>query len=433
MLLVCLLVGCGGTGPSSEADPDGGAPAEGDASVEEVVAPDYARLFPDGKIVDVDLEITAESWDVLMADPRADVYVPANITYDGVRVENVAVRLKGNSSRNGVIQMGSERFSLKVDTDEYVDGQRLLGVDKLNFNNGFKDPTYLRETLGYELYRAMGVPSPRTAFVRLHRDGEPFGLYLVVEQVDKDFLRAHFDDAEGNLYKPEPPAGELRWLGSDFAAYEGMELKTNEEAPDHTGLLRFLDVLNNTPQGELEEAIEEELDVAGFVRWLAVTTVLVNLDSYAGPGHNYYLYEDPGAGRFVLLPWDVNESFGSFSCGYSADELLELSYLVPVCGDPARRPLIARLLQLPSVRAEYETRLAEALAIWTPEAVTARVDTLAALIRDDVTADPTRFMSVEAFEIGLYEDQIQGPSMRTTFGLTSFAERRSAILDAQLP
>jgi spore coat protein CotH len=410
---------------------DGGA-ADGGADAAATGEPDYARLFPDDRIVDVDLAIAEADWDLLMAAPLEDVYIPATLTYDGIVVSQVGVRLKGNSSRNNVATSGSERYSFKIDLDEYVDDQELLGVDKLNLNNGFKDPSYLREHLGSALYRAADVPAPRTGFARLTRNGEPFGLYGVVEQVDKDFLRAHFASDEGDLYKPSVPAGDLTYRGDAITDYPNVELETNEDTTDHAAFLHLVDVLGNTPDGELEAALPEVLDVDEVLRYLAVTTAMVSLDSYSGSAHNYYLYEDPGnAGIFSIIAWDMNEAYGNFTCGMEAGDVLALSVELPICGEASSRPLVTRLLAVPAFAARYHTVLAELLAAtWTTDAVTAEVARLADLVRVDVAADPTAFFTATEFETSLDTDLTR--PMGTTFGLTTFVTRRSAEIAAQL-
>jgi spore coat protein CotH len=422
--------GCGGDGggPLVDAAPIDATPGD--------VAPDYDRLFPADRIVDVDLAIAAADWDAMMVDPLVDLYVPATLTYDGVVVPNVAVRLKGNSSRNSVERMGSERYSFKVDLDEYVPGQRLLGLDKINFNNGFKDPSYLRERLATELYAGAGVPTSRSAYIRLTRNGEPFGLYLAVEQVEADWLRDRFGESDGNLYKPEIPAGDLAWRGTDIAAYTNLEIESDGD-PTHAALLAFLDALNNAPAAERQARLDATFDVDGFLRYLAVTTALVNLDSYQGSAHNYYLYVQAATGKVVLLPWDTNEAFGNFSCGLSADALLALPHDAPFCGGATMRPLVTRVLAVPAWKARYQELLAEFLAGgFAPAAVAARVEALSTLIRADVAADPTRFFTTMDFETSLADDLVRpGPNgmTSTTFGLTSFVERRAAALATQLP
>ena len=46
---------------------------------------------------------------------------------------------------------------------------------------------------------------------------------------------------------------------------------------------------------------------------LAVTVALGNMDSYLGPATNYYLYDR--SGRFFIVPWDLDQAFGTSDCG----------------------------------------------------------------------------------------------------------------------
>ncbi len=411
-----------------------GSDAGADTGVGGSTTSNYERLFPKDYIIDIDLSLSTADWALLMQDPLKDVYVPATLTFDGIVVSEVGMRLKGNSSRHSVAEAGGVRYSFKVDIDRFVVGQELLGIDKFNLNNSYHDPTYMRERLALGLFGEKSVIAPRHGYGRLSINGQLFGLYAVVEQVDKEFLRAHFSDDSGNLYKPELQSGNLLWHGSDITAYPDINLKTNEDAPDHSGLLHFIDVLNNTPLEQLPTALSEVFDVDAFLQWLAINTALVLLDSYAGSPHNYYLYEDPSTGRFVYIPWDTNGAYGVHSCGgpghLEPQEKLDLDHLEPICGPASERPLIMRLLDIPSYRAIYRAHLADLLAdLWSLSTVTAQITEVAALIRDDVAADPNTFYSIAEFETNLHNDVIDGH--KTIFGLTRFTEYRVTELASQ--
>ena len=94
---------------------------------------------------------------------------------------------------------------------------------------------------------------------------------------------------------------------------EAPELKTNNNNPDYTGLFSFLDVLNNEPDATFPQEIEKVLDVDEALRFLAVSAGIVHLDNYIGIGHNMYLYEVDG--KFTVIPWDLNMTFGTFNGG----------------------------------------------------------------------------------------------------------------------
>lgn len=427
VLASVVAVACGG----GAAEPDAGAV---DAGADGGAAPDYGRLFPDDRVIDVALATSAADWTALMADPLDDaLHIPATLTYDGAVVTQVSLSTKGNSSRNSVRAMGSQRYSFKLDLDELVPGQRLFGVDKLNLHNSFKDPTLLRETIGYAMMRDAGVPASRTAFARLTINGQAWGLYVVVEQVEADFLRDRFGAAGGELLKPDQPSGQLSYRGATFADYPGVEVKTDGGDPTHQ---RFLDLVTALDRGT-EAEIAAVLDVDRLLPWLAINTYLANLDSYAGSAHNYYLYLDPASARWILVPWDLNETFGNFRCGWTAATILTLDHLRPQCNQPAPRPLISKVLASPTWRARYQARLRELIAgPGAAAAVRADVDARAALIRDAVAADPTKFYTLAQFDLAIHDDLpvTNEPGIDTAIlGLASFAERRAAALTTQLP
>ena len=431
-LLSILVIAC-----SCAGDPIADEPPTPDAGEVPEQGPEYDRVFALDRVVEVDIRFHDDGWEVIRASPFEDIYVPADLSYDGVEVANVAVRIKGNSSRNNTANQGGLRYSLKLNTDYYVDDQTLFGLDKLNFNNGTNDPTQLREVISTELFRAAGIPSPQMGFVRLSINGELIGFYVAVEQEDKDFLRRHFDDDDGDLYKPEPPSGHLGFRGDRIEDYPGLEIKTNETTTDHSAVLRFIDVLSNTSDAELEQALAAVFDVDLFLRYLAVSALHVNLDSPLGPGHNYYLYEDRSTGRFVLLPWDLNGTFGTFDCG-QGNATVDFSYAQPACAPTEQKILIDRILSVAAYRAAYEAYLTSyAQTLFDVDTVAARVTELADVARAAVWEDPNRFFSAEQFEQNLTTDvpRGMGPGMggdRVFFGLTSFAERRQQALDDQL-
>ena len=387
-------------------------------------APPTSPWIPD-RVVSVELILADADWQAMTADPLAEEYVPGTLVFDGLSLPNIAVRTKGNSSLKSVAQKGgTHRFSFKVDTNRLVAGQSLLGSKKLNFNNGFKDPTLLREHLAYALAREAGIPAPRTTFVDLTIGGEHLGLYLMVEHVDDDFLADHFPPGDGTLYKPEPPAGNLGWQGEDPAKYPGLEVKQNPET-DHAAFMALVTALKD---GDAQ-AIEAALDVDATLLQLAFHTLLVNLDSYLGPGHNYYLVETEG--HLAMIPWDLNEAFGSFTCSCDRAGIIGLRIDEPTCGALASKPLVDALLKEPAWRDAYHAHLQAFVdGLFAPAAMQARIDAAAALVRPTVESSPTLFYPVASFEKALTQDVGQGPE--SAIGLMAFVTERGAAVQAQL-
>ncbi|MEW5801387.1 MAG: CotH kinase family protein [bacterium] len=361
-------------------------------------------LFLSDRVVEVRLELSDEAWQAMLADPQAEEYQEGNIVYNGIRLDKVAVRTKGQSSLMSVAgNPNSNRYSFKIDMNHYVKGQDLRGIEKLCLNNGFSDPTFMREYLSYDLMRAMDLPTPRTAFIDLSINNEHLGLYTAVEAVDDEFVKAHFERGDGDLYKAEM-GSDLLWKGDNIDSYTTLELKTNEDTSDHSALLTMLDELDNGSD------YEQVVNVDAMLRYLAVSTALTNLDSYQGSfAQNYYLYEENGL--FTLIPWDLNMSFGAFSMSGNRTGIIEFMIDEPTMGKLSDRPLIAKLLENPDSLEAYHGYLSQLInGPLDPDTMEKTIKKTADLIRQYVYADPTKFYTNEEFEQALVSDLSANPN-----------------------
>lgn len=120
---------------------------------------------------------------------------------------------------------------------------------------------------------------------------------------------------------PSPPEGKavdghtgnsgganLNYIDDNLDSYsviwDGEITETSDG--DH---LRVVTALKNISEGN---DIEKYLDVDNILKYMAVHTFAVNMDSLSGNmAHNYYLYEHDG--KLNLFPWDYNLSFGGMS------------------------------------------------------------------------------------------------------------------------
>ena len=418
-----------GTGPFVTQIPTRGEPNQtGQADPTAPLPP-----FVEDQVTEVHFELPAESWQAMLDDPLAETYYEGNLRFGDLSVDQVAIRFKGNSSLNFVARSGDERFSFKVDTNRYVDGQTVYGEKKLNFNNGFNDPSLIREHLALKVLTDLGLPAPRTSFVDLYVNDRHMGLYTLVEHVDGVFVEQHFDDGDGDLYKPQRPAGNLEWMGSDLTEVEGLGIERNEDTTDHAAMLAFLETLNQRPEAA---PLDEVLDIDMALRYLAGIVALGALDSYIGPGHNYYLYEVDG--RFTVIPWDFNGAFGVFNCGCDRAGIIDFRIDEPTCGPMSGKPLVDRLLEDPDRKATYHQYLQMLLDGPMSEAtMQARIDKAADLIRPYVEADENLFYSVDDFEQALANDLTASSSRgssprRDVIGLSTFVSERGESIRAQL-
>ena len=72
----------------------------------------------------------------------------------------------------------------------------------VNLKAMYNDPSQLREALAWRLFSRAGVPASRHTYAKLGLNATYMGLFSVIEQVDKRYLKDRFgDNDEGNLYK----------------------------------------------------------------------------------------------------------------------------------------------------------------------------------------------------------------------------------------
>lgn len=346
----------------------------------------YKEIF-EKDVVDIYVEILEEDWQSILAAPMEEEYKSATVIVNGIALEEVGFRTKGNSSLMSVARSDSERYSFKININKYLKNQTLLGLDEFVVNNNFADPSYLREYLSYEALREMGAQVPLTTFANVYINGELYGFYLMVESIDNSFLVRNFGDDSGSLYKADQGSNLLYVEGSD---YDTLELKTGKDK-SKTDLKNFIKVLNEMPKGEKGD-IERVLDVDSALRYFAVNTVLSNYDSYHGNrSHNYYLYRQEG--KFTILPWDYNMSIGGFGGG----DLTTIPIDEPVMRENLDDlPLIKNLLAVEEYKERYHEYI-EAMIDYL-EGFEATVTGLADMIRPYVEADPTKFYTMEEFE-----------------------------------
>ncbi|MDC9524072.1 CotH kinase family protein [Pseudoalteromonas sp. Angola-30] len=377
-----------------------------------------ATAFTPTAVNTLSITITDENWQDILDNPLDEQYHETAITFNGVTLDSVAIRTKGGSSLSSVANSSSDRYSFKVDINEYVSGQKFFGLKKFTLQNSFNDPSYMREVIAYELMDEMGVPTPEHAYVNFYVNGELFGLYLMVEAVDGEFVEKHFANSNGDLYKPDGTGSDLLWLGDDIQSYTDINLQTNEDTTDNGAFINFVESLD---KGETSA-----IDIDTLLRYMSVSTSLSNLDSYHGPlAHNYYIYDDDGV--FSILPWDFNESFGTFNMDCNSVDVRELYIDEPVSGALSERPLIANVFAEQSNLDTYHSYLTQLInGSLSSDTFNARVNEIADLIREHVQNDPTSFYGSTYFEQNLTSTTGQ------FYGLTSFMEYRVANMAAQL-
>lgn len=365
----------------------------------------------------------------------------ARVDWDGVVLDDVAIRYKGNSSFNG--SRGGFKRPFKLDFNRGHKGRTLLGMEELMLNNNVNDATQVREALAYEVCRSAGLVAPRTAFARVALTimggftNRLLGLYTVVEAVNRDFLEVHGGGSRGLLVKPERLQG-LEYLGEEWAAYTNRyDPKGTVNAEDTRRLIELARLIARADDATFERELPSRLDLPVFLKYVAVTALLANYDSFVGNGHNYYLFQPSEARPALFIPWDLNEAFGGHPMAGTRVDQAELSVLRPA-GSPNR--LLERVLSQPAWATQYRNLLTELLAqSCEPGRLTARASALAEKVRETVSAEsPQARAAFERIALGRVSDvaapesgppgpgfqRPMGPWSREELPLSVWIERR---------
>ena len=269
------------------------------------------------------------------------------------------------------------------DIPEYkeADGREFRDFEKLRFRYNRDDPTYQREVLAHDILNQIGVPTARATHISIEfvitgnnnqtllsqplPQTYDMGVFIMVEQIDKPFLKSYFDKngylfkvgAPGNLSgsdvvndncvlyedsneyfnenfcvigkeKSDPESRE-EWLGtenyqdpdfvnsainkegnqgnvSQFVPYKPTyDLKTKKKSlkEARAELISFAKFVQTYPT---PEQLATRFDVPGFIKAQAAEIVLGAVDHYVRVANNYYLYFNEPSNKWVYIPTDFD-------------------------------------------------------------------------------------------------------------------------------
>ncbi len=384
------------------------------------------ELFDPTQVRTVYLDIPAASMSAMEAQavgpwpypPQRD-YQVGRLTFEGQVFNDVGVKVKGGcgSSRH-TNQKAGLKISLTWD-DPAVPGcpasRRLYGQTHLTLNNMVQDPTFERERLAYQLFRAMGVPAPRAAHVRLVVNGQDWGLYLHIESVDRRFFTHWLPSNNGMLYEGGPfcdvmpnqipPTGGTQCWDRGFTTDTCSQPAPGDDPTDWELLRGLATDVAALPAGGFYPGVGDVVDYDEFLSSWAVGAVINNWDGYQyGNVNNYRVYHDPSTDRWTLLQTGLDNTFDSNPnfdfWGASA-------------------VMATRCLQEPACKAAFAAKVAVANDLFESLDLAAEAERIQAQIAGAVAADPRKEVSTDG-------------AVRAHTNLVNFLRARPAAVRANL-
>lgn len=256
-------------------------------------------FFRSGKVLNLTLEFDKKAADSLRQNHRT--YVKARLRDGDKTYEDVGVHLKGAA---GSFRGFDDKPGLTLNMDKFKGDQRFRGMDKLHLSNSAQDGSYLSELICGELFRAAGVPASRIGFALVTIDGRKRGLYYVKEGYDREFLKTHFPNPDGNFYD----GGFLQDIDQNLQL-----ISTHKDVADRKDLKALVAAARESDPRKRFERIEKLIDMDSFLSYMVVEAITWDWDSYPFKCNNYRVYHDPVKDKITFIPsgmdqmfWDVN-------------------------------------------------------------------------------------------------------------------------------
>jgi spore coat protein CotH len=380
-------------------------------------------LFDDAVVHSIQVIMSEEDYDSMITTYQqtgGKEYFKADVVIDGVRINDVGIRLKGNASlrtalgggggfggfnrpENGQLPEGfdpadrpqppenfnpenmpqpGENFQMPEAGIGLVGGgmgQQLSGEVKIPFMikfDEYEDQTYqghttisirnygvsydealLQEPVTNRVAQLAGIPATETAYTGFKINENAETLYVVSELVNEEYLEKYFENADGILYKAEL-GSTLSYKGEDPSSYaDSFTQQTRVNDADLAPLIAFMRFLDQSDDATFESELPNWLDVDSFATYLALNNLLVNTDSMIGMNNNYYLYYDEVEERFTLLMWDANESLSKLGGSATFDLYFENTGGMGRGMGGGQNALLERFMASDEFKALYEEKL----------------------------------------------------------------------------
>lgn len=342
----------------------------------ETVADD---LFVQESIPHLRLELSQAAMARLRQSPRA--YVAGTIREGATIYTNVAIRLKGGPGSFRNLDDGKPAFTINF--ARAVPGQKFHGLKKIHLNNSVQDGSFLGEKISRELFLAAGVPAPRAGHATVQLNGETLGFYVLIEGIDKQFLKRHFKNPDGNLYDGHSQSEVTRPMRMNA----GRDVEARKK-------LALLAAAAQEPDLEARaERLEKVLDVDRFISFLATEIMICHWDGYALNRNNFRIYDDLANGRFVFLPQGADQVF------QRPNNTLY----------PQMPGLVARsVMEVPQFRERYRQRMTQLLTnVYSVSAIKEHLNEVAAKMQPRLAEIDPQAAANHARKLREFESRIQ--------------------------
>ena len=228
---------------------------------------------------------------------KANEYIPAVLSCGEVK-KDVKLRMRGDSSRE------YPKKSLKV---KVLNKDQLNEKSKFNFNAEYKDKSFSHSYISSLIFKELNYPCFTSSMASLYVNDHFHGLFLEIENMDKDCLVRNKLNPKGDLYKATKDGACLYSTSELDVKWEKKSHKKHSWAP----LKNLISDIEELNQSDFEEYIKANFDYNKLIDYLAINNFIANGSTNY---HNYYLYKDvENNGKWMFIPWDMDKTLSYYS------------------------------------------------------------------------------------------------------------------------
>jgi hypothetical protein len=306
----------------------------------------WPDVFNPFQILTLNLQLSDQDWDTIRHDITNEIEVPAQFWADGETPILVSVRRK--SSRALPSEADPIKVGLKIDINEFVDGQKWQGLTKVSLENG-TDSGVVQEGLAWNLHRlasgSYGYQAAFASWVQLRVNGQLIGVYVNAEQRDKQMLRNRglWVNDETWLFDQDDIGVPEIEEGDGFSP----TYNTLCYVPFRVEGKRGSGACPTPTDAELANQLPLLINMQGMLTQGAVDAYTDNPDALLSHGKNFQFVDfiDPNNTgkdtRRLYFPWDLDAVFrsttGNIYASGSGRKVAPSTYQQVILGHPVFR------------------------------------------------------------------------------------------------
>ncbi len=290
----------------------------------------WADVFNPAQVLELNFRMSRADWDLIRKDASNTIEVPAWFGAAGESPMLVSVRRK--SSRALPSEDDPWKIGMKVGISKLVDGQRWHGLNKLSLENG-SDIGPVAEGLAWNMhelasvdgYYGAGVHAGLAAWVKVSVTLEeenmepqtyPLGVYINVEQRDKQFLknRDWFTSGSTWLYEVDNIMEYLLEVGDvPSPAYAALNFLPFRLVTTKVG--KKVTTVATPADPELKNILDYRISMQAMLTQGAIDAFTTNGDALFTHGKNFKFVDYATGANRLYLPWDLDAAFGNTTVG----------------------------------------------------------------------------------------------------------------------